>query len=66
VRVHNYRTKMVDFNQFNTVFNTEYVRIRNLHGYDRIAQYYFRPGDYHRDDDNDDNNYASSEGGNDN
>jgi hypothetical protein len=44
----------------------EYVRIQNLHGYNRIAQYYFRPGDYHSDNDNDDNDDASSEGGNDN
>jgi hypothetical protein len=57
---------MVGFNQINTVFDPEYVRIQNLHGYDRVAQYYIRPGDYHSNDDNDDNNDASSEGGNDN
>ena len=34
-----------------TVFDPEYVRIENLQGYDRIAQYYFRPGDYVSDED---------------
>jgi len=28
------------------VFDPEYARIQNIEGYDRIAQYYFRPGDY--------------------
>ncbi len=66
VLVHNYWTEMVGFNQINTVFDPEYVWIQNLHGYNRIAQYYFCPGDYHSDDNNDDNDDASSEGGNDN
>ncbi len=66
VLMHNYRTEMVGFNQINTVFDPEYVWIQNLHGYDRIAQYYFRPGDYHSNNDNDDNDDASSEGRNDN
>ena len=63
VLVHNYRTEMVGFSQINTVFDPEYVRIQNLNGYDRIAQYYFRPGDYNTDDksDGDDNN-TSNEG----
>ena len=54
VLVHNYRTEMVGFNQINTVFDPEYVRIQNLNGYDRIAQYYFRPGDYNTDDEESD------------
>ncbi len=29
-----------------TVFNPEYERVANLEGYNRIEQYYFRPGDY--------------------
>jgi hypothetical protein len=66
VLVHNYWMEMVGFNQINTVFDPEYVWIQNLHGYNRIAQYYFCPGDYHSDDNNDDNDDASSEGGNDN
>ena len=53
VLVHNYRTEMVGFNQINTVFDPEYVRIQNLNGYDRIAQYYFRPGDYNTDEESD-------------
>jgi hypothetical protein len=44
--VHNFRTNYVGYNQIKTVFNPEYVRVENLEGYDRIAQYYFRPGDY--------------------
>jgi hypothetical protein len=28
------------------VFEPEYVRVENLEGYNRIAQYYFCPGDY--------------------
>ena len=51
VLIHNYRTELVGFNQINTVFDSEYVRIQNLEGYDRIAQYYFRPGEYNSDDD---------------
>ena len=50
VLIHNYRTELVGFNQINTVFDSEYVRIHNLEGYDRIAQYYFRPGEYNSDD----------------
>ncbi len=54
VLVHNFRTDYVGFSQIKTVFDPEYVRIENLEGYDRIAQYYFRPGDYNTDDDDDD------------
>ena len=36
-----------------TVFDPEYVRIESLQGYDRIAQYYFRPGEYVSDEDSD-------------
>ena len=48
--IHNYCTELVGFNQINTVFDSEYVRIHNLEGYARIAQYYFRPGEYNSDD----------------
>jgi hypothetical protein len=51
VLIHNYRTELVGFNQINTVFDLEYVRIQNLEGYYRITQYYFRPGEYNSDDD---------------
>jgi hypothetical protein len=53
VLIHNYRTELVGFNQINTVFDSEYVHIHNLEGYDRIAQYYFRPGEYNSDDNDD-------------
>jgi hypothetical protein len=46
VLVHNFRTNYVWYNQIKTVFDPEYVRVENLEGYHRIAQYYFRPGDY--------------------
>ena len=46
ILVHNFRTDYVGYNQIKSVFDPEYARIENLEGYDRIAQYYFRPGDY--------------------
>ena len=54
VLVHNFCSDYVGFNQRRTVFDPEYVRVESLEGYDRIAQYYFRPGDYNTDDDDDD------------
>ena len=59
VLIHNYRTELVGFNQINTVFEYEYVCIHNLEGYDRIAQYYFRPGEYNSDDNDDGNSDGS-------
>jgi len=59
ILIHNYRTELVGFNQIYTLFDSEYVRIQNLEGYDWIAQYYFRPGEYNSDD-NDDNNSNGS------
>jgi hypothetical protein len=29
-----------------TVFDPEYERVANIGGYNRIARYYFHPGDY--------------------
>jgi hypothetical protein len=46
VLVLNFRTEYVGFNQIKSVIDPEYVRVENLEGYDRIAQYYFRPGEY--------------------
>jgi hypothetical protein len=46
VLVQNFRTDYVGYSQIQTAFDAEYVRIKNLQGYDRIAQYYFRPGEY--------------------
>ena len=54
ILVHNFRTHTVGQNQIKDVFDPEYVRIENLAGYDRIAQYYFRPGDYATDDEHND------------
>jgi hypothetical protein len=53
VFVHNFRTDYVGYSQIQTVFLPEYVRIENLQGYDRIAQYYFGPGDYNSNVDGD-------------
>jgi len=61
VLIHNYCTELVGFNQINTVFDSEYVRIHNLEGYDRIAQYYFTPGEYNSDDNDDGNSDGSDE-----
>jgi hypothetical protein len=44
--VHNFRTEYVGYSQIKSVFDQEYVQCKNLHGYDRIAQYYFRSRDY--------------------
>ena len=49
VLVHNFRTEYVGYSQIKSVFDPEYVRVENLHGYDQISQYYFRPGDYNSD-----------------
>ena len=46
VLVHNFRADYVGYSQIRTVFDQEYERVANLDGYDRIAHYYFRPGDY--------------------
>jgi hypothetical protein len=46
VLVHNFQADYVGYSQIRTVFDPEYERIANLDGYDRIAHYYFRPGDY--------------------
>jgi hypothetical protein len=46
VLVHNFLTEYLGYSQIKSVFDPEYVRVENLHGYDRIAQYYFRPGEY--------------------
>ncbi len=65
VLVHNYWTELVGYNQINMVFDAEYVCIQNLNGYDRIAQYYFLPGEYDSDD-NDEDNGNGSDANNDN
>jgi hypothetical protein len=46
ILVHNFCTDYVGYSQIKTVFNREYVRSQNLHGYDRIAEYYFCSGKY--------------------
>jgi hypothetical protein len=45
ILVHNFSTDYVGYSQIKTVFDSKYVRCKNLYRYDRIAQYYFRPGD---------------------
>ncbi len=45
----------VGYCQIQTVFDPEYVRSENLHGYDQIAQYYFHPGEYNSNIDEDGN-----------
>ena len=49
VLVHNFRTEYVGYSQIKSVFDPEYVRVENLHGYDQISQYYFCPGDCNSD-----------------
>ena len=54
--------EVVGFSQIKTVFDPEYERIITLEGYDRISQYYFRPGDYNSkvDGDGTDNDNESN------
>ncbi len=44
--IHNFRTDYIGYNQIQTVFDPEYVWVKNLEGYNRISQYYFCLGDY--------------------
>ena len=37
VLVHNFQTEYVGYSQIKSVFDPEYVRVENLHGYDRIS-----------------------------
>ena len=56
VFIHNFRTEIVGSSQIKTVFDPEYERSITLEGYDRISQYYLRPGDYVTDEDDDEAN----------
>jgi hypothetical protein len=46
VLVHSFQTEYIGYSQIKSVFDPKYVCIENLHGYNRIAQYYFHPGEY--------------------
>ena len=48
--MHNFRTEIVGLNQISSVFAPEYESVVNIHGYNRIHQYYLQPGDYKTDD----------------
>jgi hypothetical protein len=50
ILVHNFCTEIVGRNQITAVFDPEYERVINIHGYDRICTYYLQPGDYATDD----------------
>ena len=62
ILVHNYCTHTVGQNQIKSVFDSEYARVVNLEGYDRISQYYFRPGDYNTDSNEEDNSGDDEDG----
>lgn len=64
VLIHNYWTELVGLSQIKTVFDPEYERIQTLDGYDRIHQYYLRPGDYETDDDDESEGYEDSDSDN--
>jgi hypothetical protein len=51
--VHNFRTNYIGYSQIQTVFLMEYIWVKNLQGYNQIAQYYFSPGDYNSKADGD-------------
>jgi hypothetical protein len=61
ILIHNYRMELVGFNQINTMFDSAYVHIHNLEGYDRIAQYNFRPDEYNSNDNDNGNSDGSDE-----
>ncbi len=50
ILVQNFRTEIVGHNQISAVFVPEYKRAINIHGYNRICQYYLHPGNYETDD----------------
>ena len=50
ILVHNFRTELVGHNKILAVFAPEWERVINIHGYDRIRQYYLQPGNYETDD----------------
>jgi hypothetical protein len=56
VLVHNFRTDYIGYSQIQTVFGPEYIWVKNLQGYNRIVQYYFRPGEYDSKADGDNEN----------
>ena len=47
--IHNFRTEVVGRNQIAEVFNPEYERVVNIHGYNHIRRYCLEPGDYETD-----------------
>ena len=61
ILIHNFCTELIRLNQIKTVFDVEYEQIQTLSGYDRISQYYFRPGDYNTDEENDENEDDNNE-----
>ena len=52
----------IGLNQIKTVFDPEYERYQTLEGYDRISQYYLRPGDYNTDDEVDSDDESDNDG----
>ncbi len=51
ILVYNFRTELFGHNQISAVFVPKYERVLiNIHGYDRIPQYYLQPGNYETDD----------------
>ncbi len=47
----NFWTELIGFSQIKTDFDPKYERIFTLEGYDRILQYYLRPGGNATDED---------------
>jgi hypothetical protein len=51
VLIHNFCTEYVGCSQIKTVFHPKYAWVKNLVGYDQIAQYYLQPGDQNSEED---------------
>jgi hypothetical protein len=46
ILIQNFQNDYVGYSQIKTVFDREYVRSQNLHGYNQISQYYFHLSKY--------------------
>jgi hypothetical protein len=50
ILIHNFRTELVGYSEFQSVFDPEYKRSITPEGCDQIANYYLQLGDYATDD----------------
>ena len=51
ILMHNFRMEVVGHNQISDEFGPEYKQVINIHGYNRIHEYYLQLGIYETDED---------------